>query len=136
MGMFDYLQCEWPLPLPEFQDRMFQTKDLGCNLDLYTIRSNGQLVVQRFDAFEDFDERDLPKKKMHEYPFFGAVNFYCYMVEDPPKAPDGVRYHGRVEFAALFDDKLLKIKAIRNISPEDQYKIARTVAKIQEEVEE
>jgi hypothetical protein len=27
MGMFDYVRCEYPLPAPEIQGHLFQTKD-------------------------------------------------------------------------------------------------------------
>lgn len=46
MGMFDYVRCQYPLPgnpSPTVQGADFQTKDLDCLLDLYTIERDGAL---------------------------------------------------------------------------------------------
>lgn len=52
MGMFDYLRCKYPLPVPEAQDVEFQTKDLHCQMDNCEIREDGTLWTQDYD-FED-----------------------------------------------------------------------------------
>lgn len=46
MGMFDHVVCQYPLPnLPkEGKEWMFQTKDMECNLWVYTITASGQLI--------------------------------------------------------------------------------------------
>lgn len=44
MGMFDDIQCDYPLP-DGLQLDNFQTKSLGCNLDQYKIDSAGQLWI-------------------------------------------------------------------------------------------
>ena len=46
MGMFDRVHCDLPLPDPKHQDLEFQTKDLDCLLDRYTISAEGRLVRQ------------------------------------------------------------------------------------------
>lgn len=45
MGMFDNIKCLYPLPgNPPFpQDEVYQTKDLDCSLDFYTISVDGDL---------------------------------------------------------------------------------------------
>lgn len=45
MGMYDYVICEYPLPgnPPEWA-KEFQTKDLDCQMDTYTITADGRLV--------------------------------------------------------------------------------------------
>lgn len=57
MGMFDYLKCEYPLPLPEQQGELagrdwrehdFQTKSLECLMDRYCIREDGTLWQQSY----------------------------------------------------------------------------------------
>lgn len=73
MGMFDWVSCEAKLPEPEPMDNAntFQTKDTACNLDLYTIQENGNLVVQRFDCDEDPQLSEPEKSDFH-----GFMNFY------------------------------------------------------------
>ena len=45
MGMFDYVKCEYPLPDPEAQDLLFQTKDTDAMfLETYKITKEGQLL--------------------------------------------------------------------------------------------
>lgn len=44
MGMFDTIHCEVPLPVAEHQSLAFQTKNLECLLDSYTITGDGRLV--------------------------------------------------------------------------------------------
>lgn len=45
MGMFDYIKCEHPLP-DGFDDQKqeWQTKDLACELAIFTITADGRLV--------------------------------------------------------------------------------------------
>src|SRR5262249_43383330 len=47
MGLFDTVTCEYPLPDPSHQHSEFQTKDLECLLDHYTITRDGRLVRHR-----------------------------------------------------------------------------------------
>lgn len=47
MGLFDYVRCEYPLPgnPPECaRDAHFQTKDLTCYMEQYTITAEGRLI--------------------------------------------------------------------------------------------
>jgi hypothetical protein len=44
MGLFDTVNCEYPLPEAGHQDLEFQTKDLDPGLDHYTITRDGRLV--------------------------------------------------------------------------------------------
>jgi hypothetical protein len=44
MGMFDYINCKYPLPIADTQGLQFQTKDTDSQyLDLYEIREDGTL---------------------------------------------------------------------------------------------
>lgn len=44
MGMFDNIRCKYPLPWPEVQDDIWQTKDTEAQyLDQYEIREDGTL---------------------------------------------------------------------------------------------
>jgi hypothetical protein len=44
MGMFDELRCEYPLPDPEVQEELFQTKSFENLLDYYAITKDGRLI--------------------------------------------------------------------------------------------
>jgi hypothetical protein len=45
MGMYDTVDCRYPIPQTEGVDRTdFQTKDLGCDLVTYTITADGLLL--------------------------------------------------------------------------------------------
>lgn len=46
MGMFDYLLCEYPLPLDGMTGVKWQTKDLTCELSTYRITAEGVLEVR------------------------------------------------------------------------------------------
>ena len=85
MGMFDYIQCDYPLPseekpvydsenwkgeLPSF-DGLFQTKDLGCNLDKFTISPEGNLTVEKYYGCGD-EEPNPPEQSHHT----GWIAFY------------------------------------------------------------
>lgn len=93
MGMFDSIQCNYPLPLPleiidilsDPYDQEFQTKDLENLLDTYILNENGELLwvkkeykwVDDEDAFlkgymEKIKEEIIPSN------FHGILNFYCY----------------------------------------------------------
>jgi hypothetical protein len=60
MGMFDYVQCNYPLPgtTPELFDE-YQTKCLGCEMKTVTITEDGCLV-----GYEEFEN------------YTGTVEFY------------------------------------------------------------
>lgn len=47
MGMFDDVQCNYPLPWPEKIGHWFQSKSLECNLDKYEITEDGRLLYRR-----------------------------------------------------------------------------------------
>jgi hypothetical protein len=48
MGMFDYIECDYPLPdAPDWASTCeFQTKDFGNHLDLYRITPEGRLITR------------------------------------------------------------------------------------------
>jgi hypothetical protein len=62
MGMFDEIKCEYPLPDPEVQDHVFQTKDFENLMERYTITKEGRLI---FNQTTDLN-------------FHGILNFYTY----------------------------------------------------------
>ena len=107
MGMFDYLQCDYPLPgnPPEGVQTAtdFQTKNLACLLLHYTITSEGRLVEQ--GGAEDLTH------------FTGKVNFYWGNIV--ASGPGIYTREGEdalsVEYDATFyDGKLTEITEVRN----------------------
>ncbi len=122
MGMFDELKCEYPLPIPEVQDVIFQTKDTPNQmLDLFVIKADGSLWVEDYDIenhskaalwLKDHPGEELPdelnnfidqcagsmarvNKREVRSSFNGSINFYEI-------------YHNKwYEFQALFRDGLL-----------------------------
>jgi hypothetical protein len=83
MGMFDEIVCEYPLPRPEFQHAVFQTKDLDNTLARNTITKDGRLRIETWQ----YVHRDDPTA------FFGFVldrqNWYEFIDQE---------YHGDLFF--------------------------------------
>ena len=96
MGMFDYIYCEYPLPVSEIEEQMddvpnwqemeFQTKGLGKGyggfLDKYTIEDDGQIYLDKIDKewHEDeetgeFSIREVPKG-VEKQEYTGELHFY------------------------------------------------------------
>lgn len=70
MGMFDDIECKYPLPQPEdpkgFNGGIyFQTKDFECLLDIYEIREDGTLWLRKVE-YEFEPNNDSTKfSKLH-----------------------------------------------------------------------
>ena len=93
MGMFDSIQCNYPLPLPleivdimpDPYDQEFQTKDLENLLDLYYLNEDGVLYWRkRKYEWKDDDSAffkgymDVIEEEIVPVDFHGILNFYCY----------------------------------------------------------
>ena len=121
MGMFDYLQCKEPLPLPGFEKRVFQTKSLpDPYLGLYLIR-DGHLykrdyryswVSEENRPYYGKPEWDEPgrgafmrlvgsqrrrSRGMVLVSYTGEIRFYDFRVKDEVDS-------GLVDFFASFQD--------------------------------
>jgi hypothetical protein len=59
MGMCDEIQCDYPVPDPEVQDRVFHTKSLDSGLDRYTITRDGRLILHQV-RYESVPEEERP----------------------------------------------------------------------------
>ena len=94
MGMFDTIYCQYPLPNPRHQDLDFQTKDLECLLDTYTITREGRLVQHVKPGWIERLERDI------EWPLHGDIRIYTSLKAEEPSWIEYVaRFtHGRVEW--------------------------------------
>ena len=133
--MFDYVRCEYPLPMPEFQDRVFQTKSFDCpGMDHYLIGTDGSLSIERYE-YEDRSkaalwkaanpDKELPEELQGPSAMFcgsftkvnrrwermarytGELNFYTCVGKDDV---------GWIEFAAHFllgELKLLEVACFK-----------------------
>jgi len=96
MGMFDWVQCDAPLPdgwephrglYSDFSDGGFQTKSFECLLLTFTITAEGRLTVQGYGgAREEYEPEGVPY----------SGTFVFYGTDDHT---DGGRWH---EYAAEF----------------------------------
>lgn len=60
MGMFDYLRCEYDLPIHDAPAEGWQTKSTPAQaMDVYTIRKDGTLWGQEYDI----EDRSNPNAK-------------------------------------------------------------------------
>lgn len=123
MGLFDYVECRYPLPEApsEIQNAEFQTKSFDCPyLEHYIIEADGRLL---YYGTEPTPKNELPypnaepgslesirgilrKVKEPEIlsTFIGAVDFYA-------SSTVGELF----EYVALFDEgRLLKVKRVPN----------------------
>lgn len=93
MGMFDSIECNYPLPLPlevidvlpDIYDQEFQTKDLENLLDLYYLKEDGCLYwrKRKYEWKDDDDSflkgyMDVVGEEIVQQDFHGILNFYCY----------------------------------------------------------
>jgi hypothetical protein len=102
MGMFDTIHCEYPLPDARHQDLEFQTKDLECFLDHYTITREGRLVQQA--TKRGWGGADLDHDV--EWPLHGDIRIYTSVkAEETSWIEYVVRFtHGRVEWIRPFEE--------------------------------
>jgi hypothetical protein len=98
MSLFDTLQCDYPLPDPEFQHEHFQTKDLGSTLSHYLITANGRLWrLRRADPFSADTPAPDPANKVKGMNYHGDFGFYTYARKE--QIEYRVRFtHGVVEW--------------------------------------
>lgn len=120
MGMFDYVRCKYPLPLPDAANLEFQTKDTPCRMDWYEIREDGSLWHEEYDT----EDRSDPNAEGFER-FFGSmtrvnqrwvpcemtgeVRFYTSIGSTPTTTGDWL------EFSAYFVRG--QIKHVEQLSP-------------------
>jgi hypothetical protein len=64
--MFDFVNCDWPLPDATFQNKMFETRSLGNLGRRYTITKQGRLVRRLSEELTEYkgprysDDVELP----------------------------------------------------------------------------
>lgn len=107
MGMFDYLRCHYPLTVEGANERVYQTKDLECDVDQYEIREDGSLWHQNYDTrVEETPEAPLgiwihrDNERWEQVKLTGEVRFYDSLRKTQPC--------GWIEWSAYFVDGALK----------------------------
>ena len=138
MGMFDNIQCNYPLPVSEemlelenfdIYEVELQTKSLECLLELYNITEEGELIRKKVSyEWVDDDEaflkgymKETSSEEIKEN-FHGILEFYCY--EQLRKEIDGKvkEISVSIDYEAKFiDGKVTSIELV-NQSIEDTTK--------------
>jgi hypothetical protein len=127
MGMFDSIECNYPLPLPlevvdifpDIYDQEFQTKDLENLLDLYYLNEDGVLYWRkRKYEWKDDDNAffkgymDVVDEEVVPINFHGVLNFYCYETVHEDESSDKAK-DVTIDYLAKFTNgKLENIKVL------------------------
>ena len=99
MGLYDTIECRYPLPDPRLQHAEFQTKDLERLLQSYTITEDGRLVLCAPKS-----GRRAKLVRDVEWPLHGDIRIYT---SDPD------RERGLVEFVVRFTSG--RVESIRRL---------------------
>jgi hypothetical protein len=95
MGMYDNIRCNFPLPeLPDPFGREFQTQDLECLLDDYTINSEGRLILH-YKEYEPVPEEERPYK---DDPSPLMRIYGILRVKEGSEKDIDMNYHGMLNF--------------------------------------
>lgn len=115
MGMFDYLQCDLPMPDGrEVTKDGFQTKSLWCSMDRFTITRQGRLIYHRC-RYEPGPDREIKPGIMcpqYERVAMGDVNMDYHgdlAIHGTAANDEFLRYvvrftHGEVEWIRQFEE--------------------------------
>ena len=131
MGMFDYIVCEYPLPVSELQKEMqalpdwekvdFQTKTFDNSLQTFTISEDGLIYEHKTEREWVEDEKSPNHLQLMETDagierrdYTGELNFYGLYLDK--------KYDFFLEFEALFWKGELKEIVLQNYNKEDNSK--------------
>jgi len=113
MGMFDYLKCEYPLPVDGANALNYQTKDTPAQLcDNYLIKADGSLWHLEYDVEDRSDPNAQGlaalvglmtpiNERWEKENFTGEIRFYDFLIDPKEKQS------GWIEFSALFKHGVL-----------------------------
>ena len=95
MGMFDSVQCNYPLPIPldvvdiypDIYDQEFQTKDLENLLDHYILNEDGELLwIKKEYEWKDDDSHFLKETPKFELLYSeDMIKSWQYQNVDPAR---------------------------------------------------
>ena len=131
MGMYDSIDCQYPLPMPEDPKGYagsygFQTKDFECALDIYIIDKDGQLSIECRDTEwvqgnpngKSFLDKSgyLKTKKTWLEPLKDTctIQFYDYCHSNNTDYDYWIQYVATFVGGKLTDIKLLNFEATSN----------------------
>lgn len=114
--MYDEIVWKYPLPIQEYQGRIFQTKDLECQMYDYEVREDGTLWREHCDLEPYWDGgRPLVRKKNSAWlreDYSGEIIFYDFADENA--------LSGWVSFIAVFDGgSLVCVNVFKHVMPGD-----------------
>lgn len=125
MGMFDIVNCKYPLESPEelkdwnidTKNIEFQTKDFENLMETYIIQENGDLWKKHEEYKWVDDDNAFLKGYMNvvssedkPHPYHGILEFYCY---EDLEEKNGKHYVYSALYNAKFNDgKLVEMKSI------------------------
>jgi hypothetical protein len=95
MGMFDYIQCEVPLP-DGWNPPELQTKDFGCGMVTHIITKDGRLLLEQIDETLDVPKHERPYPDAPE----GSLKAFCGCIRTVRSRHDA-NFHGIVNFYGL-----------------------------------
>lgn len=127
MGLFDNVRFSYPLPIPQAQGELFQTKDLENQLGTYVVEGDGSLWRVDYDIEDRSDPNAtglvaLARRMTRvnprptPYPYSGVINLYGdYPVIDPITQ---ARAEGVVELVAVFaNGQMTQLSVVEHQKP-------------------
>ena len=133
MGMFDNIQCNYPLPLPleivdllpDIYEEEIQTKCLDSLMDLYILEEDGILYKddKRYEWRDDDNHflkgyLEVIERKTIETHYHGIINFYIYdRIIDNEDENKGIDIS--IDYIAKFTSGKLEFIELKNYSIED-----------------
>ena len=94
MGLFDEIRCHYPVPDPEVQDQIFQTKSLDTGLDRYTMTRDGRLILHQV-RYESVPEEERPYYGTPEWESSPVARSFGYM-RAVPVGDVEIPHHGDI----------------------------------------
>lgn len=105
MGMFDYIRCERVMPDGfDGHGHLFQSKDFGCEMHIYTIEEDGRLMHEDSGSPWCSDPKPWP---IRPEPFHGFLRLYTLDGD-----PNGAEYWWREYNAKFTDGRLVQIDTV------------------------
>jgi hypothetical protein len=142
--MFDFIQCEYPLPLgdhvkelkcvPDWEEFEFQTKDLESILNNYVISEDGQLYMEEVEfelsiethKWHPFSKKEV--KGIERLDFTGEINIYGIHLDE--------EYDFWIELKALFWKGDLKELELERWTKEDNTERIAFKKELDKQIEE
>lgn len=109
MGLFDYLRCNYPLPVEGAELLEYQTKDTPAQwMDQYEIRADGTLWHENYDT----EDRSDPNAEGFDR-LFGCMTRVNKRWEPVLLTGEIVFYAEDIEFSAYFvGGKLMRLEML------------------------